>query len=29
MRYTRVSTVLVQKTPSPLELLPSRGRVLG
>lgn len=28
MRYTRVSTVLVQKTPSPLELLPSRGRVL-
>lgn len=27
MRYTRVSTVLVQKTPSPLELLPSRGRV--
>jgi integrase/recombinase XerD len=28
MRYTRVSTALVQKTPSPLELLPSRGRVL-
>jgi site-specific recombinase XerD len=27
MRYTRVSTVLVQKAPSPLELLPSRGRV--
>lgn len=29
MRYTRVSTTLVQKVPSPLELLPSRGRVLG
>jgi site-specific recombinase XerD len=29
MRYTRVSTALVQKTPSPLELLPSRGRLLG
>jgi site-specific recombinase XerD len=29
MRYTRVSTALVQKVPSPLELLPSRGRVLG
>jgi integrase/recombinase XerD len=28
MRYTRVSTALVQKVPSPLELLPSRGRVL-
>jgi site-specific recombinase XerD len=28
MRYTRVSTALVGKTPSPLELLPSRGRVL-
>jgi site-specific recombinase XerD len=28
MRYTRVSTALMQKTPSPLELLPSRGRVL-
>jgi integrase/recombinase XerD len=27
MRYTRVSTALVQKTPSPLELLPSRGLV--
>lgn len=27
MRYTRVSTALVQKTPSPLDLLPSRGRV--
>jgi site-specific recombinase XerD len=27
MRYTRVSTALVQKVPSPLELLPSRGRV--
>jgi site-specific recombinase XerD len=27
MRYTRVSTALVQKTPSPLELLPSRGWV--
>jgi site-specific recombinase XerD len=26
-RYTRVSTVLVRNTPSPLELLPSRGRV--
>ena len=29
MRYTRVSTALVQKVPSPLDLLPSRGRVLG
>jgi site-specific recombinase XerD len=29
MRYTRVSTALVQKAPSPLELLPSRGRLLG
>jgi site-specific recombinase XerD len=28
MRYTRVSTALVQKVPSPLELLPSRGHVL-
>jgi integrase/recombinase XerD len=28
MRYTRVSTAIVQKTPSPLDLLPSRGRVL-
>jgi site-specific recombinase XerD len=28
MRYTRVSTALVQKAPSPLELLPSRGLVL-
>jgi site-specific recombinase XerD len=28
MRYTRVSTALVQKAPSPLDLLPSRGRVL-
>jgi len=28
MRYTRVSTALVQKAPSPLELLPSRGHVL-
>ncbi len=28
MRYTRVSTALVQKVPSPLDLLPSRGRVL-
>jgi integrase/recombinase XerD len=28
MRYTRVSTALVQKTPSPLDLLPSRGHVL-
>jgi site-specific recombinase XerD len=28
MRYTRVSTAVVQKTPSPLDLLPSRGRVL-
>ncbi len=27
MRYTRVSTALVQKAPSPLDLLPSRGRV--
>jgi integrase/recombinase XerD len=27
MRYTRVSTALVQKTPSPLDLLPSRGFV--
>lgn len=27
MRYTRVSTALVQNTPSPLDLLPSRGRV--
>jgi integrase len=27
MRYTRVSTAVMQKTPSPLELLPSRGRV--
>jgi len=27
MRYTRVSTALVQKTPSPLDLLPSRGVV--
>jgi integrase/recombinase XerD len=27
MRYTRVSTALVQKVPSPLDLLPSRGRV--
>jgi integrase/recombinase XerD len=27
MRYTRVTTALAQKTPSPLELLPSRGRV--
>jgi integrase/recombinase XerD len=26
-RYTRVSTALVRNTPSPLELLPSRGRV--
>jgi site-specific recombinase XerD len=26
-RYTRVSTTLVQKTPSPLDLLPSRGFV--
>ena len=26
-RYTRVSTALVQKTPSPLDLLPSRGLV--
>jgi site-specific recombinase XerD len=29
MRYTRVSTALVQKVPSTLDLLPSRGRVLG
>jgi integrase/recombinase XerD len=28
VRYTRVSTALIQKVPSPLELLPSRGRVL-
>jgi site-specific recombinase XerD len=28
MRYTHVSMALVQQTPSPLELLPSRGRVL-
>ena len=28
MRYTRVSTALVRKAPSPLDLLPSRGRVL-
>ena len=28
MRYTRVSTALVQKVPSPLDLLPSRGHVL-
>jgi integrase/recombinase XerD len=27
MRYTRVSTALMQKVPSPLELLPSRGLV--
>jgi integrase/recombinase XerD len=27
MRYTRVSTALVQKVPSPIDLLPSRGRV--
>jgi site-specific recombinase XerD len=27
MRYTRVSTALMKKTPSPLELLPSRGLV--
>jgi site-specific recombinase XerD len=27
MRYTRVSTAIVQKTPSPLDLLPSRGQV--
>ncbi len=27
MRYTRVSTALVRKVPSPLDLLPSRGRV--
>jgi site-specific recombinase XerD len=26
MRYTRVSTALLQKVPSPLDLLPSRGR---
>jgi site-specific recombinase XerD len=25
MRYTRVSTALMQKVPSPIELLPSRG----
>jgi integrase/recombinase XerD len=29
MRYTRVSTALVQKVPSPLDLLPSRGQVLA
>jgi site-specific recombinase XerD len=29
MRYTRVSTALVQRAPSPLELLPSRDRLLG
>jgi site-specific recombinase XerD len=29
MRYTRVSTALMKTVPSPLELLPSRGRVLG
>jgi site-specific recombinase XerD len=29
MRYTRVSAAVVQKAPSPLDLLPSRGRVLG
>jgi site-specific recombinase XerD len=28
MRYTRVSTAIMQKAPSPLDLLPSRGRVL-
>jgi site-specific recombinase XerD len=28
MRYTRVSTAIIQKAPSPLDLLPSRGRVL-
>jgi len=28
MRYTRVSTTIVQQTPSPLDLLPSRGHVL-
>jgi integrase/recombinase XerD len=28
MRYTRVSTAIVQKAPSPLDLLPSRGQVL-
>jgi len=27
MRYTRVSNALMQKTPSPLDLLPSRGHV--
>jgi integrase/recombinase XerD len=27
MRYTRVTTALVQKVPSPIDLLPSRGRV--
>jgi site-specific recombinase XerD len=27
MRYTRVSTTLMQRTPSPLDLLPSRGLV--
>jgi integrase/recombinase XerD len=27
MRYTRVSTALMQKVPSPIDLLPSRGRV--
>jgi integrase/recombinase XerD len=29
MRYTRVSTALVQKVPSPLELLPSRDGLLS
>ncbi len=28
MRYTRVSTAALQKVPSPLDLLPSRGQVL-
>ncbi len=28
MRYTRVSTALLQKAPSPIDILPSRGRVL-
>jgi integrase/recombinase XerD len=28
MRYTRVSTAVLQKVPSPLDLLPSRGQVL-
>jgi integrase/recombinase XerD len=27
MRYTRVSTAVVQRVPSPLDLLPSRGQV--